>query len=150
MTRDKRKFCGSFSVRMSTGRRLRIELAQASDWGGPEGLYRMRVSRRWLDDPSGGPRFLGLYAVAHEVAKLALGQEDILPARPDLPRGSVVSAPNGRHLAGETQRDVTRTTTEPFRGFDGRWWVGVAIYGQGQIMLAVDDLVIKRRAEHGR
>lgn len=135
---------------MSTGKRARLELAAASDWGGPAALYRVRLDRRWLDlpkDEGGGPRFMSLSDAGRLAAAMALGLEEKLPAKPDLPRGSRVSVLNGKSFAGVQLREPTYTITEPIRAFDGRWYVPVLVVGQGRIMVAVEDLIVKERAE---
>ena len=57
MVQDKRKFSGSVSVRAGETR-VRMELSPAPLHGGPEGCYRVRLARRWLDTDDG--RLVGL------------------------------------------------------------------------------------------
>lgn len=45
---QKRKFSAQIRVRFNTTT-TRIELADATAFGGPTGTYRMRVDRRWCD-----------------------------------------------------------------------------------------------------
>lgn len=56
MRKDNRKFCASISVRNGE-ERAKLELSPAPLHGGPEGFYRVRLARRWLDTEDGAPRF---------------------------------------------------------------------------------------------
>ena len=71
MRKDNRKFCASISVRNGE-RRLKLELSPASLHGGPEGFYRVRLARRWLDTEDGAPRFFDRDGIARLAAELAL------------------------------------------------------------------------------
>ena len=53
---QKRKFSAQIRVRFNTTT-TRIELADATPFGGPTGTYRMRVDRRWCDAADGAPWF---------------------------------------------------------------------------------------------
>ena len=57
MRLDKRQFCASVSVRHGE-HRAKMELSPAEQYGGPGGLYRVRVARRWLDLDNGEMRFV--------------------------------------------------------------------------------------------
>ena len=54
---QKRKFSAQIRVRFNTTT-TRIELADATPFGGPTGTYRMRVDRRWCDAADGAPWFI--------------------------------------------------------------------------------------------
>ena len=56
MRKDNRKFCASIYVRNGE-QRVKLELSPASQHGGPEGFYRVRVERRWLNTEDGRPRW---------------------------------------------------------------------------------------------
>lgn len=141
---DNRKFCATICVKSGTTR-ARLELADAARHGGPAGRYRVRIDRRWHDQPEGADAWLDPTGVGTLVAELlsGAGLPDAVPPRPDLPRGTRVSAPNGREVGGLPMRDGTRTATEPVLGYDGRWLVGVILCGRGVVMVPVDDLVVR-------
>ena len=70
MRLDKRQFCASVSVRHGE-HRAKMELSPAEQYGGPGGLYRVRVARRWLDLDNGEMRFVELQA-KEDLGKLEL------------------------------------------------------------------------------
>lgn len=147
---EKRTFSSSVCVKSGAKTMFKIEFFPAEQWqestqagGELAGRYRLRINRRWHDLPEGGPAFLDVVQIAVLMASLATGTDPALPAAPDLPRTSVVSVPNGRILAGQTQREVTRTITDPFRAYDGRWHVAVTLYGKGGVIMPVADVIIK-------
>ena len=146
---DARTFSASFSVRIDT-RRVRFELAEAPDLGGPEGLYRVRVDRRWLDDADGRPRFFDRTQLAALVTDAALGDLPGLrgdePA-PDLPVRTRVSVRRWRD--GEPYCEGGWTVAPPVRAHrgpqggphDGAWLVPVTAYGRGVVYVPVSDCV---------
>ena len=71
MRKDNRKFCASISVRNGE-ERAKLELSPAPLHGGPEGFYRVRLARRWLDTEDGAPRFFDRDGLARLAAELAL------------------------------------------------------------------------------
>lgn len=146
MSTDKRKFEASISVRIGT-QRVKLELSPASLHGGPEGLFRVRVGRRWRDTPEGQPLFFDQIMLAELVASVALGTVPCLPAQPpSLPRGTRVGV---RYMQDDTvQRDVTRTSTPPIRAYDGQWYVGIMTYASGFIFVPLADVTPKERHEH--
>lgn len=80
MRKDNRKFCASISVRNGE-ERAKLELSPAPLHGGPEGFYRVRLARRWLDTEDGVPRFFDRDGIARLAAELALcGLETPAPA----------------------------------------------------------------------
>ena len=113
MRKDNRKFCASISVRNGE-RRLKLELSPASLHGGPEGFYRVRLARRWLDTEDGAPRFFDRDGIARLAAELALcGLETPAPA-PDIPCNSRVSV---RRADGfYAYAEELNRLAEPFRG----------------------------------
>lgn len=70
MRKDNRKFCASISVRNGE-ERAKLELSPAPLHGGPEGSYRVRLARRWLDTEDGAPRFFDRDGIARLAAELA-------------------------------------------------------------------------------
>lgn len=136
---DNRIFTGGFSVRMGT-KRTRFELSPAEIHGGPEGLFRVRVDRRWHDGPEGEALFLDRGGLAHLVASAALGTVGAPAPRPSLRRGARISV----RIEDEGRARVEGGfTVGPFiLAHDGRWMVPVTVYG-GTRYVAAEDIVAK-------
>ncbi len=123
---DNRKFSSSISVRIGTSR-VKLELSPASLHAGPEGMFRVRMQRRWLDTPEGKARFLDRADLAALVAELALGEVPEAGPMPDFPYATRVA------LASEDDRHLDAmgfTTSPPIRAQDGLWYVAVSTYGR--------------------
>lgn len=117
----------------------KVEIFDAAQFGG-EG-YRLRVDGRWLSqEPTHCADYQALLARIGDGLAEALGQEvsALSEDAPELPRGTLVRVPNGNHcpIRGELH-DITRTRTEPIRGYDGRWYVSVYFYGRGAMFVPV-------------
>ena len=90
MRKDNRKFCASIYVRNGE-QRVKLELSPASQHGGPEGFYRVRVERRWLNTEDGRPRWFDRDGLARLAAELAVCGLDIPAPVPAVPYPSRVS-----------------------------------------------------------
>jgi hypothetical protein len=145
MPKDKREFCGSISVRIDTTRR-KLELSPAEKYGGEEGLYRVRIGRRWIDTPEGKPLFFDRARLADLIAAHAFGEAvSVLPGgAPDLPRNTRVTVKFWHR--GEPMLEGVFTSSPPWRGFDGRFYVWVMTYTAGFIAVPVEDV----EAHHAR
>ena len=142
MARDKRKFTGSISVR-TCGERVKLELSPASLHGGPEGFYRVRLARRWLDTEDGSPRFFDRDGIARLAAELALcGLETPAPA-PDIPINSRVSVRRADGLY-----EGTWTNSEPILDYAGRWMVNVSLGGR-RVFVPVEDVTVHKERRRG-
>jgi hypothetical protein len=121
-------------------KRTRFELSPAEIHGGPEGLFRVRVDRRWHDGPEGEALFLDRDGLAHLVASAALGTVGSPAPRPSLRRGSRISV----RIEDEGRARVEGGfTVGPFiLAHDGRWMVPVTVYG-GTRYVAAEDIVAK-------
>lgn len=140
--RDKRKFTGSISVRCGETR-VRLELSPASLHGGPEGFYRVRLARRWLDTEDGAPRFFDRDGLARLAAEIALcGLEAPAPA-PAIPCPSRVSVRRADGLY-----DGTWTITEPILDYSGRWMVNVSLGGK-RVFVPVEDVIVHKERRRG-
>ncbi|MDR1946460.1 MAG: hypothetical protein LBQ51_04755 [Desulfovibrio sp.] len=139
MPTDKREFCGSISVRIDTCRR-KLELSPAELYGGEEGLYRVRLGRRWIDTPEGKPLFFDRTRLADLLAAHAFGEAAaVLPDKlPDLPRSSRVSVKFWHD--GLPRRELSWTASPPWRGFDGRFYVFAMTVAAGFIAVPVDEV----------
>ena len=123
MAKDKRRFTGSVSIRAGETR-FKAELSPAPLYGGPEGCYRIRLARRWLD------------GIARLAAELALCGLETPPPAPDIPCNSRVSV---RRADGFYEG--TWTNTEPILDYRGRWMICVSLNGQ-RVFVPVEDVVV--------
>ncbi|WP_245590669.1 hypothetical protein [Nitratidesulfovibrio termitidis] len=120
-----------------------MEFFPAVEWGGPQGLYRLRMGRKWLEGTHGTMRFLTVQEVAALLAYHIFGVDlrEATPApRPDhLPRKSLVSVRTGG-TDEHPLHDVTRISSEaPVLGADGRWYVAVHLYGRGTVLVPAEE-----------
>lgn len=129
-------------------KRTRFELSPAEVHGGPEGLFRVRVDRRWHDGPEGEALFLDRDGLAHLVASAALGTVGAPAPRPSLRRGARVSVrieDEGRARVedeGRARVEGGFTVGPLILAHDGRWMVPVTVYG-GTRYVAAEDIVAK-------
>lgn len=135
---DKRKFPHSFSVRIDT-RRTRFELSPAEDHGGPEGAYRVRLARRWLDAPDGSHRYFQREALAGLIAEVALEGFAATPEAPDMPYPCRVSV--CRWVDGLPRYIGTWTNSAPILDASGRWMVNVSVDGT-RLFVPVEDVTV--------
>lgn len=135
---DKREFCGSFSVKVDT-KRVAFELSPAPLYGGPDGFFRVRVARRWVDTADGKPRFLDRAGLAALVVDAALGVLPEPAPAPDIPFPSRVSV---RLWRGDMPYyEGTWTNTPPILDHAGRWVVNVSLGGQ-RVFVPVEDIFV--------
>ena len=135
---DYRKFIGSMSVRIDT-RRVKLELSPAPPHGGPEGMYRVRVDRRWLDAEDGEPRFLDREGLARLAADMALNALEAPTPAPDIPCPSRVSVRTWKD--DMPCYEGTWTNTPPIRAYDGRWVVNVSLGGK-RVFVPAEDITV--------
>ena len=135
MRKDNRKFCASIYVRNGE-QRVKLELAPAPLYGGPEGFYRVRLSRRCLDAEDGAPRFFDRNGLALLATELAVCGLEAPPPAPDIPCNSRVSV---RRADGFYEG--TWTNTEPILDYRGRWMICVSLNGQ-RVFVPVEDVVV--------
>lgn len=129
---------------------VKIELFDAQEWAGLSGagpgLYRVRVNGKWYCLQGKQYTFLTLDGVSklfgHEIS-IAMGSNSHSEEMPVVPVGASVRVPNGRHCGSKTLFDVTRTSTEPLQGIDGRWYVGVIMIGRGTVLVPVDTIEVR-------
>ena len=142
MRKDNRKFCASIYVRNGE-QRVKLELAPAPLYGGPEGVYRVRLSRRWLDAEDGAPRFFDRNGLALLATELAVcGLEAPAPA-PDIPINSRVSVRRADGLY-----EGTWTNTAPILDYAGRWMVNVSMEGQ-RVFVPVENIIVHKERRRG-
>lgn len=122
----------------------KIEVFDAALWG--EAGWRLRRNGRWLGPERAHCQDLAVIGqrVTDALAELL---EQAVPEpeeAPQLPKGSRVAVRNGTvcPLRGEL-KDCTWTRTEPIRGYDGRWYVSVTLWGQGAVWVPVDAVELR-------
>lgn len=135
--RDNRQFIGTICVRIGT-ERTKIELSPASIHGGGDG-FRVRVNRRWLDEPEGGVLFVGPDRLGQLIADVALGGMPALEIAPDLPAKTRVSI--RRETDGIVWHDGAWTVSPPIRGYDGRWYVAASMSNGGIDFILVNSVI---------
>lgn len=142
MRKDNRKFCASISVRNGE-ERAKLELSPAPLHDGPEGFYRVRLARRWLDTEDGAPRFFDRNGLALLVAELAVCGLETPATAPDIPCNSRVSVRRTDGLY-----EGTWTNTEPILDYTGRWVVNVSLGGR-RVFVPVEDVIVHKERRRG-
>ncbi len=142
---DRRKFCASISVRAGNSR-VKLELAPASDYGGPEGFYRVRAARRWLDTEDRQPRFFEREGIARVAAEMALCALETPAPALDIPYPSRVSV---RLWKGGLPYFIGAwTCTPPILNYEGVWVVAVSMDGTTRFV-PVEDVIIHKGGRRG-
>ncbi len=136
---QKRKFSAQIRVRFNTTT-TRIELADATPFGGPTGTYRMRVDRRWCDAADGAPWFINRQDLGTLTTRIAMGTFAEPSPRPELTARQRVRAFSGIAEDGTRKYELTWTLTPPILGADGRWHIAVNSYRSGPVFLQCDDV----------
>ena len=145
MAKDKRTFCASFSVKHGE-KRVLFELSPASLYGGPDGFFRVRVARRWLDTAEGSPCFFDRDALALLIADSALGA---MPERSPAPSVPCPSRVTVRVWEDDAPAYIgTWTNTEPIMDHAGRWMVNVSLNGK-RVFGPVEDIIVHEGRRHG-
>lgn len=142
MRKDNRKFCASISVRNGE-ERAKVELSPAPLHEGPEGFYRVRLNRRWLDTEDGASRFFDRNGIARLAAELALCGLETPSQAPSIPCNSRVSVRRADGLY-----EGTWTNTEPILDYAGRWMVNVSL-GSRRVFVPVEDIVVHKERHRG-
>ncbi|MFV0420856.1 hypothetical protein [Oleidesulfovibrio sp.] len=135
---EQRQFSHSICVKIDAKTEAKLELFPAEQWAdGVAGAYRVRLNRKWVRNGAARqyltPERIGLLVA--ELLKGALLDEGIVP---NLPVGSQMRVRRDPADPYSYQRVYTRT--EPFRGWDGLWYVLVHVYGRGTDMVPINSL----------
>lgn len=139
---EHRKKCASVCVK-NGAKNGTLEFFPAEEWGGPQGQYRLRSGRKWLDGTHGGKRYVPVGEVAMMLAYLIFGvdlREMAPPPRPDhLSRNLRVAV-----RTGGTDEHPLYTVTfihseAPVLGADGHWYVAVYLYGRGIVLVPAEE-----------
>ena len=146
MRKDNRKFCASISVRNGE-ERAKLELSPAPLHGGPEGYYRVRLARRWLDTEGGTPRFFDRDGLACLAAELALCGLETPAPRPHIPQDCRVTVRVWKD--DFPQYYGTWTYSEPILDYSGRWLILVSVEGKRRFV-PCDDVTPHEERRHAR
>ena len=143
MSNDKHEFCGSISVRIGTSRH-KLDLSPAEHYGGPQGLFRARFKRRWVNGQDGMPLFFDEIGLGEFIAAQMFGNEiPLLPAKaPDVPRNSRVTVKFWQ--SGMPRTEGAFTLTPPHQGYDGKYYVWVMTYSAGLICVSTNDITLHK------
>lgn len=140
---EKRKICAQICVRYDT-KSTRCELSRAENHGGPDGSFRVRVNRRWLDTAEGERRYFDAEALGALVASLLSDrgvEPQPVPVIPCPSRVSVVVWKNGL-----PQYIGTWTNTEPIQDVTGQWVVNVSLKGK-RVFVPVADVRVHDKSK---
>jgi len=147
MAQDKRKFSGSISVRIDT-KRQKLELSPAFLHGGPEGFYRVRLDRRWLDTEDGSPRFYDQEGLARLAAATLFSSLEKPAPAPDLPYPSRVTA---RLWVDDMPYAIgTYTKTPPILSYEGIWVVAIVDHRGKTVFVPCEDVTVRENRRHRR
>lgn len=135
---DKRQFTVSISAKIENRRRMLFEASPAPLYGGPDGLYRVRIDRRWYNSPDGEPLFFDSVRLMELIRTVAFGVlEEPAPA-PNIPPKARVSV--WSVVDGEKRYECGWTVTPPIRAFDGRWVIAVMLAGK-TVFMPVENII---------
>lgn len=142
---EQRRKCASVCLKSEALGTRKIEIFPAALWGGPDGLYRVRQDGRWRDGTRGAWGFHSPLELAEMLVSELFGVnprgED---TPPDMPHGTRIGVTTPEGLIA-----AWADTEKPFRGFDGRWYVGCHMAPRGVVMVPCDDVRIVRRKRQG-
>lgn len=125
------------SVKNSAKEAVKIRLYDARHFGGPEGVFRMKVGREWVRTDE---RFVFFSpAGALEFASRCVGFAPEEAPRPDLAKGDRVRV-TVLDGDGEPVREKCFATTPPFVGPDGRWRIFVLTFQRGVVEVLCDEV----------
>jgi hypothetical protein len=146
---EKRQKSASILLEIQGKAKAKIEFFPAEQWpdkvADSGGLYRVRIDGRWIMPHTERFGFFTPAGLGHLLAEF-LDPDPGQSSPPELPRGTSVSVPSGAVLGGQPLLNKTRTTTEPIRAFNGRWYVGVLkMNTTGPVMVPVDIVKWQRR-----
>lgn len=144
---EKREFCASVCVARRGEKNVLIELSPAPIYGGPEGMFRIRIGRRWVNLPTGGKKFFTPESLATgPLLESLLGSAATSsPAVPfDLPKDTRVT------VCKWGTDDMPRyypgwTVMPPIQGMDGKVYVAVTYNGKREFLPFEDIRIVESR-----
>jgi hypothetical protein len=116
------------SVKTAGGASVKLRLYDATHFGGPVGMYRVKVDREWMRSEAEKYLFLTPSAALELAARSAgLGLQE-QPA-PKVRHHDRVRVPVRDEETGREWLEKGFASSPPFLGVDGRWRVFVLIFG---------------------
>lgn len=125
------------SVKNSAKEAVKIRLYNARHFGGPAGLFRMKIGREWVRTDEKFVFFSS--AGAMEFAARSVGFVPEAAPQPGIKKGDRVRVTilDGD---GEPVCEKCFATTPPFVGHDGRWRIFVLTFQKGVVEALCDEL----------
>ncbi len=134
MKQDKPEPSLRISVRVGDDQTIKLRLYDAVQFGGPVGLYRVKVGREWMRTDAEKYLFLTPQAalmLAARSAGLDLPEQEPPTLRhKDRVRAPLWDAQKERHVV-----EKCFASSPPFQGVDGRWRIWVSGYAGTQAVL---------------
>ena len=128
------------SVKTAGGQAVKLRLYDAVPFGGPVGLYRVKVGREWMR--TDGEKYLFMTPpAALELAARSAGLGLPEQAAPVIRHHDRVRVPVRDEETGREWAEKGFAASPPFQGVDGRWRVFVLISG-GVRLAMCDDVEI--------
>lgn len=116
------------SVKTAGGSAVKLRLYDATHFGGPVGLYRVKVDREWMRTDADKYLFLTPPAALELAARSAgLGLQE-QPA-PQIRHHDRVRVPLRDDETGREWIEKGFASSPPFQGVDGRWRIFVLVSG---------------------
>lgn len=125
------------SVKNSANEAVKIRLYAAENFGGPVGLFRMKIGREWLRTHEKYVFFSA--AAALEFAARSSGLDVCDCPRPAIDRNDRVRV-TVQDADGNELREKCFVASPPFQGADGRWRVFVLTFQSGMVEFLCDDV----------
>ncbi len=146
---EKRSKTMSVLLKNESKAAVKIELFPSGEWSATHGvgrdLFRLRINGRWSCNNGEKYSFLTLDGAMNEVCSLItdyLDHPHPCQQKPMIKSGTPVRVPVGE-VAGQTIYERTFAATPPIKCIDGRWYVGVIMFGKGTKMIPVDSMEIQ-------
>jgi hypothetical protein len=129
------------SVKTAGGQALKLRLYDATHFGGPVGLYRVKVDREWMRTESEKYLFLTTPAALELAVRSAgLGLQE--QQAPQVRHHDRVRVPVRDDETGRTWQEKGFAASPPFQGVDGRWRAFVLVSGGVKEYLCSDIEVV--------
>lgn len=116
------------SVKAAHGKAVKLRLYDATHFGGPVGLYRVKVDREWMRTEAEKYLFLTPSAALEFAARSAgLGLQE--PPFPQVRHHDRVRVPVRDEESGREWAEKGFAASPPFQGVDGRWRIFALVSG---------------------